>query len=83
MCFSHQPQGPRPNVQVNRKCLDVVNQFKYHGVFLDSHLTFKQHIKITIVIKLANFHLVRPFVTFQVNETYASSIKTKILSDVQ
>lgn len=46
--------------------LELVNEFKYLGVTLDSTLTFKSHIKKiqrTIKFNLSNFKLIRPSLT--------------------
>ena len=37
-----------PNIFVREKKLEVVQEFKYLGVILDSQLTFKQHTKKTV-----------------------------------
>lgn len=46
--------------------LNILNEFKYHGVKLDSTLTFKSHVKgvsTTVQFNLQNFKQIRPFLT--------------------
>ncbi len=53
--------------------LELVTQFKYLGVILDSNLTFKKHIKkVTNVIKfnLQNYKQIRPFITTEAAKSY-------------
>ncbi|CDQ86624.1 unnamed protein product [Oncorhynchus mykiss] len=50
-----------PDVYVSRKKLQVVSDFKYLGIILDSNLSFKKQVKKVIQItkfNLANFQFI-------------------------
>ena len=53
--------------------LELVSNFKYLGVVLDSNLTFKKHIKkvkSTINFNLKNFRQIRPYLSIDAAKTY-------------
>ena len=66
MFFSRNSTLPDPDIVVNGNSIQVVSEFKYLGITLDSHLTFKKHVKRvtnTIKFNLANFRHIRPYLT--------------------
>ena len=66
MFFSRNSTLPDPDIVVNGNSIQVVSEFKYLGITLDSHLTFKKHVKKvtnTIKFNLANFRHIRPYLT--------------------
>ena len=63
--------------------LELVPQFKFLGVILDSNLTFKKHIKKVrnkLNFNLANFKQIRPALTLEAAKTY---IHCMVLSHVE
>ena len=57
------------NVYVSEEKLQVVSDFKYLGVILDSNLSFKKQVKKVIQItkfNLANFRFIRNCLTTEV-----------------
>jgi len=46
--------SPNPDIIVAGEKLQIVNQYKYHGLVIDSHLSVKAHIE-KICFNLANF----------------------------
>ena len=66
MFFSRNSTLPDPDIVVNGNSIQVVSEFKYLGIILDSHLTFKKQVKKvtnTIKFNLANFRHIRPYLT--------------------
>lgn len=63
----------RSFVFLNGEELELVTQFKYLGVVLDSNLTFKKHIKKvtnTIKFNMQNFKQIRPFISTDAAKSY-------------
>ena len=67
MMFSKQPvKVTQSNVFLRGEELELVKEFKYLGVILDSTLSFKNHVKKiskTIKFNLLNFKQIRPSLT--------------------
>lgn len=64
MMFTKSPvEVTHSNVFLGEAELDIVNEFKYLGVTLDSTLTFKSHVKNvtnTVKFNIENFRQIRP-----------------------
>ena len=66
MFFSRKSTESDPDIVINGNSIQVVSEFKYLGIILDSNLTFKKHAKKvenTIKFNLANFRHIRPYLT--------------------
>lgn len=84
MTFSKRPVNVKQSgVFLGGEELELVTQFKYLGVILDSSLTFKNHVKKvsnTIKFNLQNFKQIRPFMTFDAAKAY---LHCMILSHIE
>ena len=66
-----------PDVYVSGEKLQVVSDFKYLGIILDSNLSFKKHVKKLIQItkfNLAHFRFIRNCLTTEVAKLYFKSM---------
>ena len=84
MAFSKRPVVMESsNVFLGGEELELVSEFKYLGVMLDSTLTFKKHVKKvtnTIKFNLQNFKQIRPFLTVSAAKSY---LQCMILSHIE
>lgn len=75
MFFSQRcPVIPHPDVFVKGEKLNVVPDFKYLGVILNSQLSFQKHAKKVanfITFNLVNFRHIRPYLTTEAEKLYA------------
>ena len=67
--------SPEPDVYVAGKRLQVVSDFKYLGIFIDSNLSFKKQVKhVTNVFNLVNFRYIRNGLTMQAAKLYFNAM---------
>ena len=62
-----------PDVTINGENIKIVDNFKYLGIILDSHLTFKKQVnKVVKTVKfgLSNFRIIRPYISLQAAKLY-------------
>lgn len=67
------PTRSRSSVFLGEEELELVAQFKYLGVILDSNLTFKKHIQKvsnTIKFNLQNYKQIRSYITTEAAKSY-------------
>ncbi len=60
-------------IKINQKAIETVNNFKYLGVILDSHLKFDMHVKKlcrTIRTNLNCFYMIRPYISLKSAKLY-------------
>ena len=74
MYFSNRSTSTsHPHVTVNGNIISVVEQFKYLGIILDPHLTFKDHVKKVVnMVKfgISNFKIIRPYIPTEAAKLY-------------
>ena len=66
-----------PHICVREEKLEVVQEFKYRGVVLDSQLSFKQHTQKTVnkmKLNLSNFRCIRNNLTFEAARLYFDAV---------
>ncbi|KAK0142318.1 putative RNA-directed DNA polymerase from transposon X-element [Merluccius polli] len=66
MFFSRNSTDPDTDILIKGNSIQVVSQFKYLGITLDSNLTFQKHVKNVankIKFNLSNFRHIRPYLT--------------------
>ena len=65
------------SIKINNEPLAIVTSYKYLGVTLDSHLTYKEHVsKLVKQIKqrLFVFQKIRPFLTLSLAKLYLNAV---------
>lgn len=71
--YKSKGQTRTASIKIRHESIDIVTEFKYLGVTLDSNLNFKKHIKKmtkTIKYNLANFRHIRSLLPMDVAKTF-------------
>ena len=71
--YKRKGQIPSANIKIRHESIDIVTEFKYLGVTLDTNLNFKKHVKNmtkTIKYNLANFRHIRSSLPMDVAKTF-------------
>ena len=68
-----------PRLYINNVCLDIVHQYKYLGVILDSHLTFYKHLNNIIKITAYKINLLAKMRQYLTEFASLTIYKTMIL----
>ncbi len=78
MCFSiRRKEMSGFIIKINQKAIETVNNVKYLGVVLDSHLKFDMHVKRlcrTIRTNLNCFYMIRPYISLKAAKLYMHAI---------
>lgn len=77
MFFSKNNTNIEPEIFVSGERLQVVTEYKYLGLYIDSNLNFKTHIKKVsnrIKFSLANFRFIRDFMSTEAAKLYFFSM---------
>jgi len=84
MCFSIRRKEINGFIiKINQKAIEAVNNFKYLGVILDSHLKFDVHVKRlcrTIRTNLNCFYMIRPHISLKAATLYMHAMVFSHLS---
>ncbi len=70
-------------IKINQKAIETVNNFKYLGVILDSHLKCDMHVKRlcrTIRTNLNCFYMIRPYISLKAAKLYMHAMVFSHLS---
>ncbi len=70
-------------IKINQKAIETVNNFKYVGAILDSHLKFDMHVKRlcrTIRTNLNCFYTIRPYISPKAAKLYMHAMVFSHLS---
>lgn len=78
MFFSKRPCSvPDPDIMISGQNLQVVTEYKYLGVWIDSNLCFRTHVKSMckrVRFNLSNFRFVRDSFTFETAMIYMNAM---------